>query len=210
MTQKYKHLQPEQRYQIEGFLQVGLGAAQIAKSLGVDKCTIYRELKRNAPQRGQGALIYKAANAQEKTTKRHREKNKRIRFTEEMKSQCRVLLEQERYSPELITAYGRKEFGDFVSHETIYKWIWTGKHSHRRERKKDKLLHKYLKHSGRRRKRGNLKDKRGLILFRTSIEKRPQIINERRRIGDVEADLVLGKDHQPGLLVVTDRKLRMN
>ncbi|MFN8167123.1 MAG: IS30 family transposase [Bacteroidia bacterium] len=210
MTQKYKHLQPEQRYQIEGFLQLGIGVPQIANSLGVCKCTIYREIKRNTPQRGQGALVYKALNAQEKTHNRHRQKKKHIRFTEEMKSYCRTLLEQERYSPELIAVMGLNQFDDFVSHETIYKWIWSGKHSHRRERKRDKLLYKFLKHSGRRRKRGNIKDNRGFILHRTSIEDRPQIINDRKRIGDVEADLVLGKNHQPGLLVVTDRKLRMN
>jgi IS30 family transposase len=127
-----------------------------------------------------------------------------------MKTQARTWLKEDKLSPELISAKGRKELGDFVSHETIYKWIWLGKHSHRRDLRKDKMLHRDLKHHGRRRKRGNNNESRSVIKERVSIEKRPKIINQRKRIGDKEADLVLGKNRRPGLLVLTDRKLRMN
>lgn len=210
MTKKYTHLQPEQRYKIEGFLQVGKTISEIAVLVGVHKSTISRELRRNIPKRGKGSLIYKATNAQKKTMNRHHTKAKHHRFTEEMKTRAREWLKEDKLSPELIAAKGKKEQGYFVSHETIYEWIWSGKHSHRRDRRKDKLMHRFLKHNGRRRKRGNQKDNRGLIQHRVSIEKRPEVINQRKRIGDVEADLVLGKNHQPGLLIVTDRKLRMN
>ena len=40
---------------------------------------------------------------------------------------------------------------------------------------------------------------------RVSIEKRPIIVEKRKRLGDVEVNLMLGKNHQPGLLVITDR-----
>jgi len=49
---------------------------------------------------------------------------------------------------------------------------------------------------------------RGNILDRKWIDQRPQIVNQRKRIGDLEADIMLGKDRQPGLLVVLDRKSR--
>jgi IS30 family transposase len=105
----------------------------------------------------------------------------------------------------LITAKGRQEFGNFVSHETIYNWIWQTKHSHRKEHQPYQLLYQELKHGRRHRKRGNYHGNRGCIPDRVSIEKRPALVEKRKRIGDVEVDLVLGKNHQPGLLVITDR-----
>ncbi len=55
------------------------------------------------------------------------------------------------------------------------------------------------------RKRGNRKDRRGIIPNRVSIEQRPQIINKRERLGDIEVDLMMGKNHKGSLLVMTDR-----
>lgn len=210
MTKKYKHLQPEQRYQIECLLTAEHSITEIADILKVNKSTISREIKRNTNKRGQHAQIYIASKAESWTRERHRLKPKHIRFTEDMKAYARKGLKQEKLSPELIWANGKKEFGDFVSHETIYQWIWSGKKSNRRDRRGDKMLHRELKHFGRRRKRRNQNENRGLIKDRTSIDKRPAIINQRKRIGDKEVDLVLGKNRQPGLLIVTDRKLRMN
>ena len=40
---------------------------------------------------------------------------------------------------------------------------------------------------------------------RTHISERPFIIEQRQRIGDLEADLMMGKDHKSALLVLTDR-----
>lgn len=80
------------------------------------------------------------------------------------------------------------------------------KHSLKREDQPYQLLYKDLRHGGRRRrKRGNYHDNRGCIANRVSIEKRPIIVEKRKRIGDVEVDLMLGKNHQPGLLVIADR-----
>jgi IS30 family transposase len=72
MTKKYTQLQPEQRYQIEGFLKVGKTISEIGILLSVHKSTISRELSRNIPGRGRGAGKYKAVNAQKKTLIRHR------------------------------------------------------------------------------------------------------------------------------------------
>ena len=45
---------------------------------------------------------------------------------------------------------------------------------------------------------------------RTFIDKRPKIINDRKRVGDVEADFVIsGKDGKGALLTLTDRKIRI-
>jgi IS30 family transposase len=44
-----------------------------------------------------------------------------------------------------------------------------------------------------------------VILNRIPISQRPQVVNERKRIGDIEVDLMMGKNHKLALLVMTDR-----
>jgi len=78
----------------------------------------------------------------------------------------------------------------------------------RRADKKHQLLYKYLKHSCRRRRRGRKRNMRGNIIDRKWIEQRPIPANLRKRQGDLEADIVLGKDRKPGLLVALDRRTR--
>lgn len=201
----YKQLGQEQRYVIDRLLKQGKSQEDIAAAVGCHKSTISRELKRNTPKRGRGAKEYNPERAQLKTEMRHREKNKHITFTEDMRKKIVKQLTVEKLSPELITENGRKENPDFVSHETIYQWIWNMKHSHKREDRPYQLLYKDLRHGRRKRKRGNYHDNRGCIPNRVSIEKRPAIVEKRNRLGDVEVDLMLGKNHQPGLLVITDR-----
>jgi IS30 family transposase len=205
MSKNYTHLSREQRYQIEALLKNGSKQHEIAKFLGKSPSTICRELKRNIPKRGRGALEYKALNAQRRTTIRHQTKVKKIKYTPEMKSLTRERMCELKFSPELVHVEGKKIFGDFVSHETIYKWIWHCKRSNKIEDKKDKKLYLHLAHGRRRRKRGLRRDSRGIIHNRTSIEKRPAIVNKRTRLGDIEIDLMMGKNHQGALIVMTDR-----
>lgn len=202
---KYKQLTLSQRYQIQGFLQVGLTQARIAKELGVNKSTICRELKRNIPTRGQTAYAYIAEHAQRKTLYRHSNKIKAIVLTDELKARIASLMEYQKWSPELIAKRLAKDGEQCVSHETVYKWIWLAKHSHHRKHRDYKNLHKHLRHTGRRQKRNNLKDNRGAILKRVPIEQRPAVVAERKRIGDIEVDLMMGSNHKSALLVMTDR-----
>lgn len=205
MSKNYNQLSSEQRYQIEALLQNEVKQKEIARIIGVDASTISRELKRNIPKRGRGAKEYKAANAQRKTELRHQTKNKHLSFTDEMKVTARGWLEKEKYSPELIHIQGKAKYGDFVSHETIYKWIWASKMSNRSAAKSDKKLYQYLAHGRRRRKRGLRRDSRGIIPNRTGIDRRPRIVEKRQRLGDVEVDLMMGKNHKGALLVIVDR-----
>lgn len=62
----------------------------------------------------------------------------------------------------------------------------------------------------RKRKRSRKRTKLAKLQDRTSIDKRPEYINKRRRIGDAESDfLVSGKSGKGIILNVTDRKSRM-
>ncbi|MDZ7658179.1 IS30 family transposase [Fodinibius sp.] len=69
----------------------------------------------------------------------------------------------------------------------------------------DKGLYKHLKHGRHKRRRGNRQDSRGRIKGRVSITKRPEVVEERSRLGDIEVDLMMGKAHKSALLVLTDR-----
>lgn len=205
MSKNYTQLCLEQRYQMEALLKAGLKQNAIARQLGVDPSTISRELKRNVAKRGRTAGDYKASNAQRKTTHRHQTKPKQIVFTPAMKEEVIKHLKENRWSPELISAIGKSNGTGMVSHERIYQWLWDCKHSNKRENKEYKKLYQLLKHGKRRRKRGNRKDSRGIIRNRVSIEKRPKIVQKRKRLGDIEIDLMMGKNHKGALLVMTDR-----
>jgi transposase, IS30 family len=205
MSKNYKQLNSVQRYQIEALLLNGTTQKQIAKTIGVSSSTISRELKRNIAKRGRGALEYHAKNAQRRTDQRHAEKPKQLRFTTSMKSYARKKLGVDKLSPKLIEVEGKRDCGEFVSHETIYKWIWQTKAGNKREDRQDKKLYKHLAHGRRRRKRGNRRDSRGLIQNRVSIEHRSQVVEKRNRLGDMEVDLMMGKNHKGSILVMIDR-----
>ena len=205
MTKIYFQLTLAQRYQIEVLSKVGHSQTFIAGLLGVHKSTVSRELKRNVPKRGIGAKVYKAEKAQQKTEKRHKEKPKQALFSAALKEDVVKKMTVEKLSPELISAQWKKDKIAGVSHETIYKFIWQSKLSNKKSERDYKKIYQLLKHGRRRRKRGNYKDNRGLIQNRVSIEKRSKLVDRRKRLGDIEVDLIIGKNHQGGLLVMLDR-----
>ena len=202
---KYNQLSLEQRYQIQALLSGGNTYTYIAEILGVNKSTICREIHRNSIQTGPRRHLYDPDFAWQKTQFRHRFKAKNIVFTIEMKKTIIQWLKVKRLSPELIKAEANRLGMDMVSHETIYQWIWKMKKSRCRQDQPFKNISKYLKHGRRRRKRGRIKDSRGMITERVTIEKRPAIVKKRRRVGDYEVDLMLGKNQQSAILVMTDR-----
>lgn len=191
------HLTQEQRYKIEAFKKAGYKNTEIADEIGVDKSTIGRELKRNSDSRNG---VYRANLAHKKARKRIKEKPKKISFTKTMESRIIDLLSNQEYSPEQIVGISKKESIEMVSHERIYQFIWNDK-------KQGGLLYSHLRRKGRRyRKRGNLKDNRGIITGRIGIEHRPEVVDKKQRIGDFEIDTIIGKNHQGAIVTINDRK----
>lgn len=189
------HLTVSQRYTIESMLKAGYKQSEIALVIGKDKSVISREIKRNCDQRSGS---YSHDLAQRKYYKRQKEKPKRVRFTTELKTNVNTLL-QEDYSPEQVVGTLKKQGKDTVSVETIYQYLW-------RDKKKGGSLYLHLRHQGRKyRKRGNLKDNRGIINNRVDIDKRPKIVENRSRFGDLEVDLIIGKNHKQAILTINDR-----
>ena len=205
VVKKYKQLVPAQRYQIEALLRAGHKQSEIASVIGVHRSTISRELSRNIGSRGSHAGTYLGRLAQRKTSERHSSKNKHVRFTEDLKYQAASWLRNERLSPELIAVEWDELGIKGVSAEWIYQWIWTSKLRSRSRDRPYKDLYGYLRHGRRQARRGNHKNTRGAIKNRVSIEQRPEVVEQRSRLGDIEVDLMMGKDHKSALLVMVDR-----
>ena len=205
MTKNYFQLTLVQRYQIEVLSSVGNSQTFIGDIIGVNKSTVSRELKRNVPKRGIGAKVYKADKARQKTEIRHKEKLKQLLFSAALKVDVVEKMTVEKLSPELVSAQWKKDNIAGVSHETIFKFIWQSKLSHKKCERDYKKIYQLLKHGRRRRKRGNYKDNRGLIVNRARIEKRSKLAARRKRLGDVEVDLIIGRNDKGGMLVMLDR-----
>ena len=47
-----------------------------------------------------------------------------------------------------------------------------------------------------------------MIKSHFSIDERPEIVDQKTRIGDWEGDPVIGKNHKGGLLILAERKSR--
>ena len=100
-----------------------------------------------------------------------------------LKSKQRQWITVKHYSPELVAAQWVKDQIKGVSYETIYQLFWKYKHSQKRKNKQFKNLYKFIRHRKRRRKHENYKDSRGLIPNRVSIDERPKIFEQRKRLG---------------------------
>lgn len=190
-----KHITSEERHTIAHLLGQNKSPAQIAKELQRSKSTITREIKRNSDQR---SSEYRHELAQRKATERIKNKRKRNSLTEDMRHYIEDQLEK-KYSPEQIVGISKRKLKPCVSHETIYLYIW-------QDKKKGGTLYENLRNQDKRyRKRGAAKDRRGVIPNRTPMIERPNVVEKRERLGDLEIDLVIGKGHQGALLTINDR-----
>jgi IS30 family transposase len=70
-------------------------------------------------------------------------------------------------------------------------------------------LYRHLRCQKQRRKRHAKYERRGQLLNCTSIEERPALVNRRKRLGDWEADTLIGKSHKQALVTLTERKSRL-
>lgn len=190
-----KHLTVEQRYTISVMKKQGFRQKDIALTIRKDKSVVSRELNRNCDKRSKK---YEAGLAQRKYQQRQMDKPKHIHFTEEIK-QCVDEFLNKDYSPEQITGRTKIEGNPCVSTERIYQYVWNDK-------KEGGNLYMHLRRKGRKyRKRGHAKDTRGIIKDRVDIEQRPDIVDEKKRLGDLEIDTVIGQNHKGALLTINDR-----
>jgi IS30 family transposase len=110
----------EQRYTISSMLKTGCTQSFIAKTINKDKSVVSRDRKRNSDSR---SGEYRYGLAQRKADNRHRNKPKKVYFTNEVKSNVDELLKED-YSPEQIVGTLKKKGKMTVSVERIYQYIW--------------------------------------------------------------------------------------
>jgi transposase, IS30 family len=106
------------------------------------------------------------------------------------------------WSPEQISGRLKLEKKPGVSHECIYLYVYA-------EQRRGGTLHQHLRSQKKQRKRYSGYIRRGQIPNRTSIEKRPQIVAQKKRFGDWEADTIIGARHKAGILSLVERKSKL-
>jgi len=196
MMRTYTQLTQGQRYQIEALFKAKLNQTEMAEILGVHKSTISRELKRNKGLRG-----YRSKQAQRLADGRQANK-----VQPRISSSTWTLIEhclREDWSPEQVSGWLKVEKGLLVSHEWIYLHIYDDKY-HGGD------LHRHLRCQKMRKKRYGGYDRRGQIKNRVSIDERPEIVDERSRIGDWEVDTVIGRPGGVVLVTLAERKSRLS
>jgi len=89
-----------------------------------------------------------------------------------------------------------------VSHERIYQYVYADK-------RRGGTLHRHLRCRRVRRKRYGTHPRRGQIPNRVSIEARPKVVDAKRRIGDWEADTIVGAGRRCAILSLVERKSKL-
>jgi transposase, IS30 family len=193
----YKHLDLAQRYYIEIEHKKGAFQAKIATALGVDQSTISREIRRNKGLKG-----YRHKQADIFCHKRHKEKAKQVKLTEEIKQKVDIYIKKD-WSPEQIVGRLKKKNIISLHHETIYQYILANK-------KSGGELYKHLRHQNKTyKKRYGVAHSSNGIVNRTDIDERPEIANARGRVGDWEGDTIIGKNHKGAIVTLDERKSKL-
>ena len=193
---KYTQLTQEERYQIHALKKAGHNRSEIAKVLDRDKSTIGRELKRNKAGNG-----YRPKHAHSLACKRRQGKSK-PRMSEKVWRWVEQLIRED-WSPEQVSGWVEKETSKKISHEWIYLYIYNDKHN-------GGDLYRHLRCQKPRRKRYGSINRRGMLKERVLIDERPEIVDQRARIGDWEVDTMIGIQGGPVLVTVAERRTRFS
>jgi len=190
----YTQLTREQRYQIYALLRMGHNWTEIADVIGVHKSSIGREIWRNHGRRG-----YRPKQAHQKAMSRQAKAKDRIALQDW--ALVDKLVRQD-WSPEQVSGWLKINSGIHISHEWIYQHILADKRT-------GGGLYRHLRFQKKRRKRYGHYDCRGVLPNRVSIDKRPEIVDSRQRLGDWEVDTILAKGRRQAIVTLTERKSRL-
>lgn len=180
----FSQLTIAQRYQISGFVALGLSLREMARRLHIAASTVSRELRRNKNPQGD----YVLALAQTLSDQRRRAAPKATKVTDaRLKAIAHCL--KEGWSPEQISGYLRLKHAISVSHEWVCQQIL-------KDKAQGGQLYRLLPQGNKKyRKRFGSHDTRGCIPGRVDISERPAIVDARSRFGDWEGDTIVGSGH---------------
>ncbi len=194
------HITREERVKIEAWKAVGETNGAIAAYLGRHRSTVGRELNRNmAPDKNK----YKGVTADHMRLKRRKDANQALRKLVPESALTKRVEEgvQKYWSPEQVVGRMRRENpnGESVCPETVYQYIYT----------KNQELKKFLRcQKGRYRRRygTKIREKRREDAKKKRVDARPDFIEKRKRLGDLEGDTIVGKEKTQHVLTHVDRK----
>ncbi len=194
MPEGYRHLTFDGRCQIYALGKSGLSNGAVARRLGRAPSTVSRELRRNAGGRG-----YRHRQAQRKATERRSDASSVPRKLTEERRERVVAKLAEGWSPEQVPGRLRLEDPEMVGRQRIYDLV-------RADRRDGGTLWTHLRRRGKKPNRqGGRHAGRGHIPGRRDIPERPETVGEKARIGDWEADTVIGGAHRGAVVSLVDR-----
>ncbi|PHS36897.1 MAG: IS30 family transposase [Sulfurovum sp.] len=197
----YNQLTLQERHYIEIETRKGTFQTEIAKALNRSQGTISKEISRNKGGRG-----YRYQQANKTASQRHKDKTKSIKLTDEIMCFIENELKTNQSSPEQIAGRLKKVHKISLHHESIYRYILEDKSNG------GKLyLHLRHKHKAYRKRYGSSTNSTKGIPDRVDIDQRPKEANDRLRVGDWEADTVIGAKHKGAIVTLDERvsKLRL-
>ena len=186
MANGFHHLTRDERCQIYALRKRGVSVRGIARDLGCSPSTISREIRRNSGRRG-----YRFKQADQLACKRrHLASCLPRKMTAALWHGIEERLAQQQWSPEQIAGRLRLDGIVSVSPSWIYRHVWS-------DRSGGGTLYRNLRRRGKKaNRRGRDGAGRGVIPGRVGIEERPAVVEEKSRIGDWEADTIIGTGHQ--------------
>ena len=192
MPKTYTRLTEDERYQIYEGVTEKRSHREIALLLNKHHSTISREVVRNKGLRG-----YRPKQAQEKAKQRNEDKPKYKKLTPDVESLIAKNIKSE-WSPDQIKGRLKSQGLPMVCATTMYGFIQQNKAL-------GGDLYKHLRHRKTYKKRTGSAEARGQIIGRVSIDERPSIVDDKSRLGDWEADTVIGKGHKGVLVTLAER-----
>jgi len=187
----YKHFTKDDRIKLSVLLKARVSRKEISRILNKDETSIWREINRNSIK---GKYLPSVASRETRKRKGHRKK----KIENDIWLKKYILKKLKLYwSPEQIAGRLRKE-DIVIVHETIYGYII-----------RHKKLKKYLRcQKGKHRRRhGTLKRQKTREYEKKRwIGERPDIINQRVRVGDWEGDTIIGLEKTKRILTHVERK----
>lgn len=194
----YKHFTTDKRNELAALLRAKVKKKNIAKQLGRHRTTIWRERKRGTGLNGKYYVRKSRRLAREKRVKA----NARFRKIENDKYLRRYIIKKLKkyWSPEQISGrWNDNHKRKYIGKDTIYKFIY--------EKRKDMVRYLRCQKGKYRRRYGTrIREKQREALKKKRIDVRPEIVEQKQRIGDWEGDTIIGKDRKPAILTHIERK----
>ena len=204
-TRSFQHLTLSQRGQIQALMERNIPKTQIAKQVGIARSTLYEELKRGTVDQMRSDLTHYKRYFADTGQLIYEENRKASRKPYKLASAAPFLqhLEHEvlenKISPDAVCGRAKleKAFPVILCTKTIYNYIDLGLVP-------IKSIDLPLR-TRRNQKRHHCRKNRRIL--GESIEKRPQLANDRQEFGHWEIDTVVGKREAGEVLLTLDERM---